>query len=166
MPPQNLQVVIEEVPGTFGQCLVKQLARSSDDVCWSSVEQHGDKVVIAKDQCGSPSAVPLTHAPACPVREYRGAIKNQKEKQIRTGVVVVVECDNKVLITRRGPQMRSYPSCWVFPGGHVDDGESLEEGAVRELLEEVGIDVLPHLSHPLSEAQGGQGDQEGQGRQW
>jgi len=30
---------------------------------------------------------------------------------------------------------------WVFPGGYVDRGESLEGAAVREALEETGLDV-------------------------
>ena len=32
---------------------------------------------------------------------------------------------------------------WVFPGGFVDRGESLEEAATREAWEEVGLDVEP-----------------------
>ena len=28
--------------------------------------------------------------------------------------------------------------CWVFPGGHLEPGEALQAGAVREFLEETG----------------------------
>ena len=31
-----------------------------------------------------------------------------------------------------------YANQWVFPGGHVDSGESIENGARREFLEETG----------------------------
>lgn len=35
--------------------------------------------------------------------------------------------------------MRVFPNSWVLPGGHIDAGESLEQGVVRELSEETGI---------------------------
>lgn len=41
-----------------------------------------------------------------------------------------------VLIERRNP-----PSGWALPGGFVDVGETLEQAAVREALEETCLDV-------------------------
>jgi len=35
--------------------------------------------------------------------------------------------------------MRLAPNAWVAPGGHLDLGESLEEGVIREINEETGI---------------------------
>ena len=45
--------------------------------------------------------------------------------------------------------MRVFPNSWVLPGGHIDFGESLEEGVIRELSEETGINILRHLDGSL-----------------
>lgn len=53
-------------------------------------------------------------------------------------VDIIIELDNKgiVLIKRKNP-----PYGWAIPGGFVDYGETLEEAAVREALEETSLKV-------------------------
>ena len=47
-----------------------------------------------------------------------------------------------LLLTRRAAGMRRHAGQWALPGGRVDDGETPEQAALRELAEEVGL-VLP-----------------------
>ncbi|MEM9620973.1 MAG: CoA pyrophosphatase [Pseudomonadota bacterium] len=49
--------------------------------------------------------------------------------------------DAALMLTRRSEQLRHHPGQWAFPGGRVDAGETLAETALRELHEEVGIDL-------------------------
>ncbi|TAL48137.1 NUDIX hydrolase [archaeon] len=54
-------------------------------------------------------------------------------------VDMIVTDGSKVLIAKRqGPPFKGL---WKFPGGMVDDGETVEEAAVRETKEETGLDV-------------------------
>lgn len=45
-----------------------------------------------------------------------------------------------IALTVRGSQMRNHTGQVSFPGGRVDDGESVEQAALREANEEVGVD--------------------------
>jgi 8-oxo-dGTP diphosphatase len=47
--------------------------------------------------------------------------------------------DSKIILLKRGIKP-SYGK-WVFPGGYVDRGESVQEAAIRETKEEVNLDV-------------------------
>jgi 8-oxo-dGTP pyrophosphatase MutT (NUDIX family) len=53
---------------------------------------------------------------------------------------VVVSPVGRLLLLRLEPELRD--GFWVTPGGGLDDGESFEEAAARELFEEVGRDDL------------------------
>src|SRR5260370_35950569 len=44
-----------------------------------------------------------------------------------------------VLLARRSSPRKAYPNCWSFPGGHVEQGESLDEALIREVQEDVGL---------------------------
>jgi 8-oxo-dGTP pyrophosphatase MutT (NUDIX family) len=48
-----------------------------------------------------------------------------------------------LLITLRAPSLRSHAGQWALPGGRRDPGETVEDTALRELLEETGITAGP-----------------------
>jgi len=54
----------------------------------------------------------------------------------RAGVILIE--DNKVALIERHRAGLDY---FVFPGGGVDEGETPEQGAIREALEELGVEV-------------------------
>jgi 8-oxo-dGTP diphosphatase len=56
-----------------------------------------------------------------------------------TGIAVFQ--DGKLLVVRRVAHDDFLAGEWELPGGGVDAGESIEQGAVRELKEETNLDV-------------------------
>ena len=57
------------------------------------------------------------------------------------GVGAVVIHDGKVLLVRRGQE--PLKGEWSLPGGALELGETLQQGVVREVLEETGLVVVP-----------------------
>lgn len=47
------------------------------------------------------------------------------------------------LLCRRAPRLTSHSAQWALPGGRVDPGETVEEAALRELHEELGVRLDP-----------------------
>ena len=63
--------------------------------------------------------------------------------------VALVDVDGRVLIAQR-PEGKAMAGLWEFPGGKVDEGETPEMALIRELQEEIGIDVTENCLAPLT----------------
>ena len=61
----------------------------------------------------------------------------------------LVDADRRVLIAQR-PEGKQLAGLWEFPGGKLDPGERPEAALIRELKEELGIDVKEACLAPLS----------------
>jgi 8-oxo-dGTP pyrophosphatase MutT (NUDIX family) len=46
-----------------------------------------------------------------------------------------------LVITRRVGSLRAHSGQWALPGGRIDDGETAEEAALRELREEINLQL-------------------------
>jgi len=55
-----------------------------------------------------------------------------------------------LLIARRRPG-KSQGGLWEFPGGKIEPGESPEACLVRELQEEMGIEIVPYVLFGVNE---------------
>ncbi|MBO4245733.1 MAG: NUDIX hydrolase [Bacilli bacterium] len=71
-------------------------------------------------------------------------------KIVLTGIL---KDDNELLIVKRSENDDLYPGAWEFPGGHLENGETLKEGLKRELFEEIGFDIdfEPIITHYYDE---------------
>ncbi len=54
-------------------------------------------------------------------------------------VAAVIKHDNRIFITRRG--YGDFIDMWEFPGGKIEVGESREEALIREIKEELELDI-------------------------
>ncbi len=57
-------------------------------------------------------------------------------------VIAVIREDERVLAILRGSGVIS-PGWWTFPGGRIESGESEEAALVREMSEELALEVTP-----------------------
>ncbi|MFC0633360.1 (deoxy)nucleoside triphosphate pyrophosphohydrolase [Brevundimonas balnearis] len=62
--------------------------------------------------------------------------------------VALVDADGRVLIAQR-PEGKQMAGLWEFPGGKVEPGERPEAALIRELNEELGIEVAESCLAPF-----------------
>jgi 8-oxo-dGTP pyrophosphatase MutT (NUDIX family) len=68
------------------------------------------------------------------------------------GRMFLIDSDRRVLLMHERKDIGSESSHWITPGGGVEAGETLAQGAMREVLEETGLRVaLPPDARPIFE---------------
>ena len=73
---------------------------------------------------------------------------------VLVAAAALIDVDGRVLICQR-PEGKNLAGLWEFPGGKVEPGERPEQALIRELKEELGIDVTAACLAPLTFASHG-----------
>lgn len=61
-------------------------------------------------------------------------------KQISVSAGILVNNTNQILLSQRTAD-KIFPGQWEFPGGKIESSETAHEALIRELKEELGIDI-------------------------
>ncbi len=98
---------------------------------------------------GAPSGMPYTFGPELRHRLAanlaalpRSGIEDPSLRRAGVAIVVVkseTSDEAAVLITKRPETLRRHAGQWALPGGRLDEGETVEEAALRELEEELRL---------------------------
>jgi 8-oxo-dGTP diphosphatase len=70
-------------------------------------------------------------------------------KTVLVAAVALIDADGRVLMAQR-PIGKSMAGLWEFPGGKVEERERPETALIRELKEELSIDVTEACLAPLT----------------
>lgn len=62
---------------------------------------------------------------------------------VKVAVAIICDEHQRILLTQR-PHHVPHGGLWEFPGGKLEPNETAEQALVREIKEEVGLDVLKH----------------------
>lgn len=73
---------------------------------------------------------------------------------VLVAAVALIDRTGRILMAER-PAGKELAGLWEFPGGKIEAGERPEEALVRELREELGIDVAPASLEPFAFASHG-----------
>ena len=71
------------------------------------------------------------------------------KKLIIVASVALINSDNQILIAQR-PEKKHLSGLWEFPGGKVEKNERPENALIRELKEEVNININQKCIAPLT----------------
>jgi 8-oxo-dGTP diphosphatase len=68
---------------------------------------------------------------------------------IHVAAAAIIDAEGRVLLAQR-PEGKEMAGMWEFPGGKIEPGETPEAAMIREIKEEIGLDICSHCFAPLS----------------
>ena len=77
------------------------------------------------------------------------AARNGSKPLLLVAACALIDTDGRVLLARR-PEGKKMAGLWEFPGGKLHPGETPEAALIRELKEELGIDVAAACLAPFA----------------
>jgi 8-oxo-dGTP diphosphatase len=110
-----------------GEGLAHSVARGGDRPVWQFEATRDDVFGHTEVPATAPGDKPLLLVAAC----------------------ALIDADNRVLLARR-PEGKKMAGLWEFPGGKLNPGETPEAALIRELKEELGIDVSAACLAPFA----------------
>ncbi len=91
----------------------------------------------------------LPAEPAVPKPAPAPATEAPGKRMVLVSAVALIDADGRVLLARR-PEGKPLAGLWEFPGGKVHPGETPEAALIRELREELAIDVAESCLAPFA----------------
>jgi 8-oxo-dGTP diphosphatase len=82
-------------------------------------------------------------------KDWEAARRAANVPTVLVAAVALIDADGRVLLAER-PRGKPMSGLWEFPGGKVAAGETPETALIRELEEELGIDVSERCLAPLT----------------
>ena len=69
---------------------------------------------------------------------------------IITAWAIIIDNEKRILLVKRPSDKKLFPNAWSFPGGKLEEWETLDETVVREVKEETWLDLVSFEKYPFT----------------